>query len=130
VNPPDLRYSKEHEWVRTVADGTVLIGITRFAAESLGDVVFIDLPDVGKQLEQFKKLGEIESVKAVSDLFSPVSGQVEERNQAALTNPQLVNDSPYDKGWLLKASLRNRAELDALMSASQYEKFLSSEGNR
>lgn len=130
MNPPDLRYSKEHEWVRVASDGTVFIGITRFAAESLGDVVFIDIPEPGKPLEQFKKLGEIESVKAVSDLFSPVSGQVLERNQAALDNPQLVNDSPYDKGWLLKVSLRNRAELDTLMTVQQYEQYLSSEGSR
>ena len=94
MNPDELRYSKEHEWVRVETDGAVAIGITAFAAESLGDVVFVDLPEAGSSVAQFQKFGEIESVKAVSDLFSPISGSITEVNQGVVENPQLVNDGP------------------------------------
>jgi len=127
MNPPELRYSKEHEWVR-VDGGNAVIGVTMYAVESLGDVVYVDLPEVGSKLEQFKKMGEIESVKAVSDLFSPVSGEVVERNQDVARKPDTVNLSPYGNGWLLKVSLKNPGELDSLLTAEQYEKFLASDG--
>ena len=128
MNPEDLRYSKEHEWVRIGPDGTAEVGITAFAAESLGDVVFVDLPAAGATLTQFEKFGEIESVKAVSDLFSPVSGSVVEANGALSDGPQLVNDGPYAEGWLLRVELADASEADALMSADDYERFLSAEG--
>ena len=92
MNPDELRYSKEHEWVRVETDGAAAIGITAFAAESLGDVVFVDLPEAGASVAQFQKFGEIESVKAVSDLFSPISGSITEVNQGVVDNPQLVNE--------------------------------------
>ena len=94
-----LKYSEEHEWVRLESDGTAVVGITDFAAESLGDVVFVELPEVGAELVQFEKMGEIESVKAVSDLYSPVSGTIAERNDSVIDSPELVNDSPFDLGW-------------------------------
>lgn len=127
MNPPELRYSKEHEWVRVQSNREASIGITEFAAESLGDVVFLDLPQVGEELSQFEKLGEVESVKAVSDIHSPVSGRVIERNDKAIENPQLVNDSPYESGWLLKLTLGDSSEMDKLMTAQEYESLLASQ---
>ena len=127
MNPPDLKYSKEHEWLRVESDNVVVIGITEFAAESLGDVVFVELPDVGADLSESDKMGEIESVKAVSDLFTPVSGKVLERNEQLIDSPQLVNESSFDSGWMLKIQLNDPSELDKLMSAEEYEAFLASE---
>ena len=127
MNPQDLRYSREHEWVRVESEGVAVVGITEFATESLGDVVFLDLPEVGTELSQSQKLGEIESVKAVSDLFAPVGGSVLERNEQAIDNPQLVNDGPYEGGWLLRVSFKDRGELDNLLSADEYDSFLKSQ---
>ena len=127
MNLPDLRYSEEHEWMRLEPDGVAVIGITEFAAESLGDVVFLDLPEVDAELTQSEKLGEVESVKAVSDLYSPVSGRVLERNEQAIENPELVNSGPYESGWLLRVALTDPSELDNLMTAEQYEAFLASQ---
>ena len=127
MNPPDLKYSKEHEWLRVEADGTAVIGITEFASESLGDVVFVELPELNGEIGQFEKMGEIESVKAVSDLFSPISGRVLERNEALLDKPELVNDGPYDSGWLVKVKPEDASELDNLLSVNQYESFLASQ---
>ena len=127
MNPPDLKYSKEHEWVKTETGTVVVIGITEFAQENLGDVVFVEIPDVGADLTQFEKMGEIESVKAVSDLFSPVSGRVMERNEALIDSPELVNEGPYEQGWMLKVELSNASELDGLLSVGDYEAFLKSE---
>jgi glycine cleavage system H protein len=128
MNPPDLKYSEEHEWVRLDSDGVAVVGITEFAAESLGDVVFVELPDVGTQLVQFAKMGEIESVKAVSDLYSPVSGTVSERNETLIDTPELVNENAYDDGWMLKVTLSDASEVDKLMSAEQYDSFLAAQG--
>ncbi len=125
--PSDLKYSDEHEWVRLGPEGAVVVGITAFAAESLGDVVFVELPEVGAQVTQFGKMGEIESVKAVSDLYSPVSGSVTERNDGVIDSPELVNDSPYDAGWMLRVRLSDASELDKLMDAAQYDALLQSE---
>ena len=120
MTPDDRKYSKEHEWA--LLDGSVAtIGITQFATESLGDVVFVDLPDVGSEVSQFGKFGEIESVKAVSDLFSPVSGTIVERNDGVIGSPETVNGGPYDGGWLLKIELADASEIDSLMSASEYD---------
>ena len=127
MNPADLRYSQEHEWVRQMTDEVAEIGITEFATESLGDVVYVDLPSVGDELTQFEKMGEIESVKTVSDLFTPVSGVVREVNEKASDTPEVVNDGPYGEGWLLKVAMTDVSELDKLMSADQYEAFLDSQ---
>ncbi len=127
MNPPDLKYSKEHEWLRMESDGVAVVGITEFAADSLGDVVFVELPEVGAEFPQFQKMGEIESVKAVSDIFTPVSGRVLERNEQIIDSPQLVNDSPYYHGWMIRVQLTDAAEIDNLMSAEEYDSFLSSE---
>ena len=122
-----LKYSEEHEWVRLESDGAAVVGITDFAAESLGDVVFVELPDVGAELTQFDKMGEIESVKAVSDLYSPVSGTVAARNEELLDSPELVNDSPYDGGWMLRVDISDNAELDKLMSHAEYQAMVEAQ---
>lgn len=126
MNPPGLKYSQEHEWVRLASDGVGVVGITEFAAESLGDVVYVDLPEVGSELVQFKKMGEIESVKAVSDLYSPAGGRVVERNEKLLESPELVNEGPFDSGWMVRVELGDPSELDKLMTADQYDAFLAS----
>lgn len=123
-NPADLRYTKEHEWLR-VEDGVGTVGITDYAQDQLGDIVFVELPAAGAQLTHLQKLGEIESVKAVSELFSPVSGEVVEVNAALADSPQLVNESPYGEGWMLKVRLSDPGELDTLLSATQYEDYLA-----
>ncbi len=120
MNPEELRYSKEHEWVRVDGD-TATVGITRFAADQLGDVVYVDLPDAGGDVEQFGKFGEIESVKTVSDLFSPVGGSIVEVNETLKDNPEKVNEDTYGDGWLLKIAISDQAQLDNLMSAEAYE---------
>ena len=118
--PDDLKYSKEHEWVRM--EGNIAqIGVTVFAQDSLGDVVFIDLPDVGTEVGQFEKFGEIESVKAVSDLFSPIAGTIVDANSAAINNPETVNTDPYGSGWLIKVEISDPSQLDELMDAETYE---------
>ena len=127
MNPTELSYSKEHEWVRLEDDDVAVVGITEFAQDSLGDVVFVELPESEAEVEQFQKMGEIESVKAVSDLYSPVSGSVLERNEALEESPELVNDSPYQEGWMLRIALHDTSELGNLMSASDYEAFLESD---
>ena len=122
--PNDLKYSKEHEWAR--ADGnTVTVGITTFAAESLGDVVFVSLPNVGSEVKQLGKFGEIESVKAVSDLFSPVSGKVVEVNSSASDSPEIVNNDTYGDGWLIRVEMSDPGELDGLMDSAAYEKLVA-----
>ncbi|MSQ61921.1 MAG: glycine cleavage system protein GcvH [Dehalococcoidia bacterium] len=125
--PDTLRYTNEHEWVRLDADDTGVIGITAHAQDQLGDIVFVELPAPGDRVTQFEKFGEVESVKAVSDLFSPVSGEVVEVNAALTDQPELVNGSPYEKGWLLRLRLSDTAELDKLMSAPDYDRFVQEE---
>ena len=117
--PDDLRYSKEHEWVRA-DDSRATIGITIFAADELGDIVFVELPDVGATLTQFASFGVVESVKAVSDLFSPVSGEVLEVNDALRDTPELLNSDPFGDGWIARVALSDPGELDALMDADAY----------
>jgi glycine cleavage system H protein len=117
--PDDLRYSKEHEWVR--AEGSrATIGITSFAADELGDIVFVELPDGGAVLKQFGTFGVVESVKAVSDLYAPVSGEVVEVNEALRDAPELLNNDPFGAGWIARVELADPAELDALMDAAAY----------
>ena len=123
--PTDRKYTKEHEWIRV--DGTsASIGITDHAQESLGDIVFVELPKVGAELAAGKALGTVESVKAVSDIFAPVSGTVAEVNGALATEPEKVNKDPHGS-WMVKISLKNPKEVDGLMSAADYEKFVAEE---
>ena len=117
--PDDLRYSKEHEWVRA-EDGRATIGITSFAADELGDIVFVELPEVGATLSQFGTFGVVESVKAVSDLFAPVSGEVAEVNEKLRDTPELLNTDPFGEGWIARVTLADAAELDNLMDAAAY----------
>jgi glycine cleavage system H protein len=117
--PDDLRYSKEHEWVR-VEESHATIGITSFAADELGDIVFVELPEVGSSLTQFGTFGVVESVKAVSDLFSPVSGTVAEVNEALRDAPELLNSDPFGAGWIARVELADSSELDGLMDADAY----------
>jgi glycine cleavage system H protein len=117
--PDDLRYSKEHEWVRAEGDGAT-IGITSFAADELGDIVFVELPDVGATLGQFATFGVVESVKAVSDLYAPISGKVTEVNEALRDAPELLNSDPFGEGWIAKVTLADTAELERLMDAAAY----------
>ncbi len=123
ATPDNLKYSKEHEWVK--ADGnTAVIGITDYAQDSLGDVVYVEVPPVGKELKAMDEFGVVESVKSVSSLYCPVSGKVVARNEALEKSPQLVNDSPYDNGWIIKVEMSNAAELNGLLSAADYQKIL------
>jgi len=126
TSPDDRRYSKEHEWVKL--DGaTARVGITAYAQEQLGDVVYVDLPEAGAAVVQFEKMGEIESVKAVSDLYSPISGEVTAVNQGVVEKPELVNSDPHGDGWLLVVRISDAAEADRLMSAADYDAFVETE---
>jgi glycine cleavage system H protein len=124
--PQDLRYSKEHEWVRIEGD-LATIGITEFAAEQLGDVVYVELPEVGRTIDMAASVGVIESVKAVSDLFAPVGGEVIEANPDLAGTPELVNSDPYGKGWMIKVRVGDLGQIDGLLDAAAYE-ALTSEG--
>ncbi len=121
--PDDFYYTKDHEWLRI--DGkNATIGITEFAQKQLGDVVYVELPQAGAQLEFHQSLGVIESVKAVSDIYSPVSGEVIEVNEQLNDSPELVNEDPHGKGWIIRLKIKDEGELDKLMSVSEYENFL------
>ena len=120
--PSDLRYTKDHEWVRVEGD-TATIGVTDYAANQLGDVVFVDLPTAGKAVEQFGTFGVVESVKAVSDLYAPVSGEVIEVNGELGSNPELVNSDPFGAGWMIKVRLGDAAQVGELLDAAGYEKL-------
>jgi len=122
--PTDLRYTKEHEWVRLDGD-LATIGITEYAAEQLGDVVFVELPDVGRALEQFGAFGVVESVKAVSDLFAPVSGEVTEANPSLAGQPELVNSEPYGAGWMVKVRLADTSQVDELLDPAAYDALIA-----
>ncbi len=120
--PADLRFTKEHEWVRVEGDEAV-VGITEFAAHQLGDVVFVELPAVGRTLAQHATFGVVDSVKAVSDLFAPVSGDVVAANDALGGQPELVNSDPYGEGWMLRVKLADAAQVDGLLDAAAYEQL-------
>ena len=122
--PADLRYTKDHEWVRIEGD-TATIGVTDFAAGQLGDVVFVDLPAVGKAVEQFATFGVVESVKAVSDLYAPLSGEVVEVNGELGSNPELVNSDPFGGGWMIKVRVGDAAQVEGLLDAAGYEQLTS-----
>jgi glycine cleavage system H protein len=119
--PDDLRYTGEHEWVRAGDDsGTARVGITDYAQEALGDVVFVSLPELGERVEKGSAVGEIESTKSVSDIYAPVSGTVTARNDELDEHPELINSDPYGAGWIFEVELSDRAELDDLLDAAAY----------
>jgi glycine cleavage system H protein len=122
--PDDLRYSKDHEWVR-VQGTRATIGITNFAADELGDIVFVELPEVGAALKQFAAFGVVESVKAVSDLFAPVSGTISEVNARLQAEPELLNSDPFGEGWIAKVDVADGDELNELLDADGYAKLTS-----
>jgi glycine cleavage system H protein len=121
----DLRYTKEHEWVK-VEGGVATVGITDYAQKQLGDVVFVELPQVETSVEQMKPFGVIEAVKAVSDLFSPISGEVIEVNTQLESQSNLINSDPYGQGWIIKIKVKNPKELEALLSPAEYRKLVES----
>ena len=125
-SPNDRMYSKEHEWLKQEGE-LAYIGITDYAQEQLGDVVYVDLPEVGTQLTQYEKLGEIESVKAVSELYAPASGEVMMLNEEVVHKPELVNSDPFEAGWLLQIKLTRTLEMNGLLSAEEYDDFTASE---
>ncbi|HEY7745208.1 MAG TPA: glycine cleavage system protein GcvH [Desulfuromonadales bacterium] len=125
--PEELKYTEEHEWVM-VEDDVVTVGITDFAQDQLGDVVFVELPAVGTIVEAGKPFGVVESVKAVSDVYAPLSGEVVEINEELPDAPETINTSPYDDGWMIKIKLSDAAELEGLMDADAYQEFIEEEG--
>nr|WP_300309338.1 glycine cleavage system protein GcvH [Halomonas sp.] len=126
--PANLRYVDSHEWIQDNGDGTVTIGITDHAQESLGDVVFVDLPEVGSSLSKGDEFGVIESVKAASDLYAPLDGEVVEVNEDLEDAPETVNDSPYGDGWILKLRIEDSSALDELLDADAYQAVVDAEG--
>lgn len=120
----ECKFTQEHEWVYLESDDIGRVGLTYYAQSHLGDIVFLDLPEPGVKVEQFGKLGEVESVKAVSDVLSPAGGVIVEANKAAIDEPSLVNKDPYGDGWLVKLKLNNPSELDALMNKGEYDEFM------
>ncbi|GAB7387137.1 glycine cleavage system protein GcvH [Bacillaceae bacterium] len=122
--PKELKYSEEHEWVR-VEGNRAYIGITDFAQSELGDIVFVELPEVGDEVQQGSTFGSVESVKTVSDLYSPVSGKVVEVNEELADAPELINESPYEKGWMIVVEMSDTSELDKLLSAEAYEQMVT-----
>ena len=124
--PLDLHYTKQHEWVR-VSDDLSVIGITDYAQTELGDIVYVDLPRVGTKVEQGKVMGSVESVKAVSDIYAPVSGEVVEINDALASAPEKLNESPHGDGWMVKVRLSAPEEIQGLLAAADYEKYVAEE---
>lgn len=122
--PDDLRFTKEHEWVRVEGD-VATVGITQYAADQLGDIVFVELPAVGKVLEQYATFGVVESVKAVSDLFAPVAGEVIGINDALADKPELVNGEPFGDGWMVRVRLADAAQVEGLLDAAGYERIVA-----
>jgi len=122
--PTDLRYTPDHEWVRVDGDQAT-IGITQYAADQLGDIVFVELPDTGQDLEQAKPFGVVESVKAVSDLYAPLTGSVTETNSALAANPELVNSDPYGDGWMIKVTVSDTSETEDLLDGPAYDDLVA-----
>jgi glycine cleavage system H protein len=122
--PKDCRYTNEHEWVRPDGPDHVKIGVTDYAQGALGDVVFVELPSVGTALHQMQPFGSVEAVRTVSDLFSPVTGEVAAVNEALSSDPGIVNRSPYDEGWMIRARITDPKELDALLTPDAYEEMV------
>ncbi|HWO70293.1 MAG TPA: glycine cleavage system protein GcvH [Actinomycetota bacterium] len=122
--PEDLRYTREHEWARDEGGGRVRVGITDYAQDKLGDVVYVELPEPGAEVRAMESFGEVESTKSVSDLFSPVDGTVVERNTTLEERPELVNEDPYGEGWMVVVQIRDPSQLDRLMDADAYRAFV------
>jgi glycine cleavage system H protein len=125
--PKDFRYSKDHEWVHPQTGGKARVGITEFAQRQLGDIVFVELPKVGDKFEANRPFGSVESVKAVSELYAPASGTVSSINEELNDSPELINDDAHSDGWIIELKLTKAAELDALLSADEYEAYLAEE---
>ncbi|GAB4247108.1 MAG: glycine cleavage system protein GcvH [Thermoleophilia bacterium] len=126
MNPKNLKYHKEHDWAKVEGDVAVF-GITHYAQESLGDIVYIELPEVGTEVTAGTSYAEVESVKAVSDVYAPLSGSIIEVNEEVIDAPEIINESPYENGWLVKVKLSDPSEADDLMSAEEYEEMLAEE---
>ncbi len=122
--PADVKYTKDHEWIKVNNDGTATIGITDFAQRELGDIVYVDITTVGQNVNAEEVFGTVEAVKTVSDLFLPVEGTIDEVNPALENKPELVNEDPYGEGWMVKITLSNPADVDALMDAQAYEQLV------
>jgi glycine cleavage system H protein len=125
--PKDLKYTKSHEWVKPNADGSVTVGITHHAQDLMGDMVFVELPTAGTQVTSGKECGVVESVKAASDVYAPVSGEIVEANAALADSPETVNKDPYGSGWMFRLKPANKAEVDGLLDAKAYEALVASE---
>jgi len=123
IYPLDLKYTKDHEWVKTEKD-VAIIGITNYAQEELGDIVFVELPEAGTMIEQKEELCVIESVKTVSNIYAPISGQIIEVNDNLSDSPETINESPYENGWIATIAMSDEKELDDLMTVNEYENFI------
>ncbi len=125
MSPNDRKYSKEHEWIKMEDAAQALAGITVYAQDQLGDIVYVDLPKLGSTIKFMGKMGEVESVKAVSDLYSPITGEITEVNDRLLDHPELVNEDPLGEGWMIRVTISDATELDQLMTAEEYEAFIN-----
>jgi glycine cleavage system H protein len=125
--PDHLRYTKSHEWVKPMDDGTVLVGITDHAQELLGDMVYVELPEVGRKLETDEECAVVESVKAASDVYCPMAGEIIEVNGALLDQPEMINQDPYEQGWMLRLKATEPGQLDGLLDSVSYREFIESE---
>lgn len=123
--PETVKYTKDHEWIKMIDEENALIGITDFAQGELGDIVYVDISTVGQELADGELFGTVEAVKTVSDLFLPIAGKILEVNEALEKEPELVNSDPYEKGWMVKIKVRNKADLDNLMDADAYKELVS-----
>jgi len=123
--PKELKYTKEHEWIRDNGDGTATVGITDFAQGELGDIVFVELEEAGFEFDKDESFGTVEAVKTVSELFAPVSGEITEINEKLEDEPELVNDDPYGNGWMIKLKIGDKAEMEDLMSPEEYEEIIA-----
>ena len=125
MSPDDRKYSEEHEWIKMEDAIQALAGITVYAQDQLGDIVYVDLPKLGATIKFMEKMGEVESVKAVSDLYSPITGEITEVNDRLLDHPELVNEDPLGEGWMVRVTISDATELDQLMTAEEYESFIN-----
>ncbi len=125
MSPDDRKYSKEHEWIKMGDATQAMAGITVYAQDQLGDIVYVDLPKLGATIKFMEKMGEVESVKAVSDLYSPITGEITEVNDRLLDHPELVNEDPLGEGWMVRVNISDATELDQLMTAEKYESFIN-----
>lgn len=123
--PNDLKYTREHEWIKDNGDGTVTIGITDFAQSELGDIVFVEIEDVGFDFTSEDTFGTVEAVKTVSELFAPIDGEIVEVNEELEDNPELVNEDPYGEGWMVKIKVNDASQLESLLSAEEYEQIIA-----